>query len=113
MAQEHIRRWTIGAVEVVRIVEIWEETIDDSILFQDCGAERVKRYPWLVPHYATPEGKIKMNFQAFALRAGDRKIMVDTCVGNDKHRLAPLFNHLHTSFLADLTAAGFAPESID
>lgn len=113
MAQQHTRRWRIGAVEVVRIVEIFEECTDDAILFQDCGPERIKRYPWLLPHYATPEGKIKINFQAFAVRAGERRIMVDTCVGNEKHRQAPLFNQLQSSFLEDLTAAGFAPESID
>ena len=113
MAREHIQRWTIGDVEVVRIVEIHALPDINPVLFQDCDNERVKRYPWLVPHYATPEGSLKMNFQAFALRAGNRRIMVDTCIGNDKHRLAPIFHHIQTSFLDDLAFAGFPPESID
>lgn len=113
MAQEHIRRWTIGDVEVVRIVEIHELAGVNLILFQDCDQERVKRYPWLAPHYASADGQLKMNFQAFALRAGDRRIMVDTCIGNEKHRQAGIFNLLQTSFLDDLAHAGFPAESID
>ena len=40
--------------------------------------------------------------------------LVDTCVGNDKDRggRAP-FHMMSTTFLHDLTAAGFPPESID
>ncbi|MBS0612759.1 MAG: MBL fold metallo-hydrolase [Proteobacteria bacterium] len=113
MAREHIDRWKIGDVEVVRIVEIFEATGVNPILFQDCGHERALRHPWLVPNYATAEGALKMNFQAFALRAGNRRIMVDTCIGNDKHRQAAIFHHLQSTFLDDLTYAGFPPESID
>ncbi len=113
MAREHIGRWKIGDVEVVRIVEIFEATGVNPILFQDCGHERVLRHPWLVPNYATPEGALKMNFQAFALRAGERRIMVDTCIGNDKHRQAAIFHHLQTTFLDDLAYAGFPADSID
>jgi glyoxylase-like metal-dependent hydrolase (beta-lactamase superfamily II) len=113
MAREHIRHWKIGNVEIVRIVELFEVGNINPIIFQACSYERVLQHDWLIPHYATPEGALKMNFQAFALRIGDRRIMVDTCIGNDKHRQAPIFHHLQTSFLDDLTYAGFPPESID
>lgn len=113
MAREHVKRWTIGNVEVVRIVEIHALRDINPILFQDCDYERVKRHPWLVPNYAGPDGRLQMNFQAFALRSGDRRIMVDTCIGNDKHRQAPIFDRLQTTFLDDLAWAGFPPESID
>jgi glyoxylase-like metal-dependent hydrolase (beta-lactamase superfamily II) len=113
MAREHIRRWTIGKVEVVRIVEIFELPDINGILFQSCSRENVLQHPWLVPNYAASDGSLKMNFQAFAVRAGDRHIMVDTCIGNDKHRLAPIFNRLQSTFLEDLTFAGFPVELID
>jgi len=113
MAREHVRRWTIGKVEIVRIVEIHALKDINAILFEDCSHERVRRHPWLAPRYATAAGELLMNFQAFALRSGDRRIMVDTCIGNDKHRQAPIFHELQTSFLEDLALAGFPPESID
>jgi glyoxylase-like metal-dependent hydrolase (beta-lactamase superfamily II) len=113
MAREHIRRWNIGNVEIVRIVEIFELPDINPVVFQSCSHDTVLRHAWLVPHYAAPNGALKMNFQAFALRIGERRIMVDTCIGNDKHRLAPIFHHIQTSFLDDLAYAGFPAESID
>ncbi|MBS0367055.1 MAG: MBL fold metallo-hydrolase [Proteobacteria bacterium] len=113
MAREHIRHWKIGDVEIVRIVELFELQGLNEILFQSCSPELVKGYDWLVPNYASPDGAIKVNYQAFALRIGDRHIMVDTCIGNDKHRQAPIFHHLQTTFLDDLAHAGFPAASID
>ena len=39
--------------------------------------------------------------------------MVDTCIGNDKQRDFPPWNELQLPFREHMTAAGFAPESID
>ncbi len=113
MAAEHIRRWRIGEVEVVRIVEIFREQIDADFMFPDCTPDLVQKQAWLQPHHATPEGQIVLAFQAFAVRIGDRKIMVDTCIGEHKYRLAPIFHMRTSDFLADLASAGFAPEEID
>ncbi len=41
------------------------------------------------------------------------RIAVDTCVGNDKERSNPGWAHQHLPFLDDMTAAGFAPDSVD
>ncbi|HKA03138.1 MAG TPA: MBL fold metallo-hydrolase, partial [Acidimicrobiales bacterium] len=41
------------------------------------------------------------------------RIAVDTCVGNHKPRANPGWNDLDTSFLDDMVAAGFPPDSID
>ena len=113
MAAEHIRRWQVGDVEIVRIVEIFREQIDASFMFPDCSADIVQKHEWLAPRHATADGQIILAFQAFAVRAGDRRIMIDTCIGNDKYRFAPMFHMRHGDFLSDLAAAGFAPEEID
>ena len=43
-----------------------------------------------------------------------RRIVVDTCLGNDKqNRRIPTWNDLHGPFLADLAAAGYPRKSID
>jgi glyoxylase-like metal-dependent hydrolase (beta-lactamase superfamily II) len=113
MAREHIRRWKVGEVEVFRIVELFESDGINDVVFQSCPKERALQHPWLIPHYASADGSLKMNFQAFALRIGDQRIMVDTCIGNEKHRQAPIFHKLQTSFLEDLASVGFPAESID
>jgi len=113
MSREHIRRWRVGQVEVFRIVELFESGGINDIVFQSCPKARALQHPWLIPHYASEDGTLKMNFQAFALRIGDRRIMVDTCIGNDKHRQAAIFHKMQSSFLDDLDSIGFPAESID
>ena len=50
----------------------------------------------------------------FVVESDGRRIVVDTCVGNDKDRGdRGRSNQLQRPFLDDLRAAGFAPESID
>ena len=113
MAIEHIRRWQVGDVEIVRIVELFNEQIDPAFMFPDCTRDIVQRHSWLMPRHATPEGEIILSFQAFVIRVGDRRIMVDTCIGEDKYRHAPIFHMRQGDFLADLEHAGFPPDSID
>jgi glyoxylase-like metal-dependent hydrolase (beta-lactamase superfamily II) len=113
MAAEHIKRWKIGEVEVVRIAELYDFQDDVWVLLKDAGPELLQRHAWLSPHYATPDGRMRMNFQAFVVASKGRRIMVDTCIGNDRKREFDVFSDLQGSFLEDLTAAGFPPDSID
>ena len=113
MAVEHIRHWKIGDVDVARIVEINSFEDNISMLLKDETAEFVQQFPWLVPHFATSAGKMLISFQAFVLRSRGRNVMIDTCIGADRKREYDVFCNLQTSFLEDLTAAGFPPESID
>jgi glyoxylase-like metal-dependent hydrolase (beta-lactamase superfamily II) len=112
MAAEHIRKWQIGDVEIVRIVEVNAHEDPFTMLSEDLTPEIAKQHRWLMPHFATPEGRMKISFQAFALRSGKERIMIDTCIGNDREREYPIFTNMQTSFLEDLKAAGYARESI-
>jgi glyoxylase-like metal-dependent hydrolase (beta-lactamase superfamily II) len=113
MAVEHIRHWRVGEVEIARIVEVnaFEDNI--SMLLKDETAEYVRQQAWLRPHFATPEGLMKISFQAFVLRSRGKSVMIDTCIGADRKREYDVFCNLQTTFLADLAAAGFPAESID
>ncbi|MFM1886703.1 MAG: hypothetical protein RL026_1860 [Pseudomonadota bacterium] len=112
MASEHIRHWRVGDVEIARIVEVnaWEDDI--TMLLPDATPAFVQQFKWLQPHFATPDGRMILSFQAFVLRSRGRSFMIDTCIGNDRHREFPVFTNMQTSFLADLRTAGFPPEEI-
>jgi len=112
MAIEHVRTWKIGKVEVSRIVEVNGFADDIAMLFQGGTPQLLLQYPWLQPHFATPEGKMVLSFQAFVVKAGDRRMMVDTCIGADRQRQFPIFNDLQTSFLHDIAAVHFPHETI-
>src|SRR5580658_2313002 len=81
MALEHIKTWRIGEVEVTRIVEVWNREDPLSMLLEDGTPAMMLAYPWLHPHHATPAGDLLVNFQGFAIKAGRRRIIVDTCIG--------------------------------
>jgi len=113
MAANHaVRRWQIGAARVTQIVES-RGASPPAFFFADLAPERVQAHRWLRPHFAHADGRLFASIHCFVIESEGRRIVVDTCVGNDKPRRHPDWNRLNGSFLQDLQAAGFAPESID
>jgi glyoxylase-like metal-dependent hydrolase (beta-lactamase superfamily II) len=66
------------------------------------------------PHFMDEDGRLRASVHALVVETPDRRILVDTCIGNDKERM-PMKNWhlLQTSFLSDLAEAGYPRESID
>lgn len=112
MAVENIRRWQVGDVEVVRIVEIDAHQDPFTMLSADFSAEIAMRHMWLAPNFMTDDGTMKISFQCFVVRAGNERIMIDTCIGNDREREFPVFSNLQGPFLEDLASAGYPRETI-
>jgi glyoxylase-like metal-dependent hydrolase (beta-lactamase superfamily II) len=70
--------------------------------------------PWLIPDFATEEGKLKMSIHSLVVETPSRRIVVDTCIGNDKQgRNVPTWNNLQKPYLEDMAKAGYPAESID
>jgi glyoxylase-like metal-dependent hydrolase (beta-lactamase superfamily II) len=104
--------WNIGNVKITQVVEI-QATGGTRFILPQATPEAIKLIDWLVPHFATDEGKLIMSIHALIIDTGSRRIIVDTCLGNDKKREIPAWNMLQTSFLEDLAAAGYPRETID
>src|ERR1700759_300390 len=113
MALEHMKTWQIGAVKITRLVEVWKWEDDIWMVLEDSKPEICAGQPWPLPHHATPEGRMFINFQAFVIQVGKRRIMIDTCVGADREREFPVFTRMHTTFLQDLASIGITPGDID
>ena len=107
-----MNRWQIGAVKISRVVEL-EVAGGTRFILPDATPEACREIAWLAPHFMTADGKLIMSIHALVVDTGNRRIVVDTCIGNDKERNIPSWSHLQTSFLADLAAAGYPRESID
>lgn len=106
-------RWRIGRVRVTRIVEL-EATGGSRFVLPQATREAILPIAWLRPDFADDAGRLKMSVQAFVIETPRRRIVVDTCLGNDKeNRRIPGWNRLQTRFLADLAAAGYPRETID
>ena len=104
--------WQIGKVKVTRVVEM-EVTGGTRFILPDATREAVRDYRWLYPHFMDDAGNLVMSIHALVVDTGERRIVVDTCIGNDKQRAIPTWSNLQTGFLADLEAAGYPPASID
>jgi glyoxylase-like metal-dependent hydrolase (beta-lactamase superfamily II) len=105
--------WTIGKVKITKIVEL--ETIGGTrFILPQVGPEDVRKLPWLIPHFANEEGRLKMSIHSLVVETPSKRIVVDTCLGNDKQgRTVPTWNNLQKPFLEDMTQAGYPPDSID
>lgn len=108
-------KWKIGDVTVTRVVEMAvDAAVDGPIPFMlDATPQSLKTMPWLYPNYVTEKGELRLSFHALLVDAPGLKLVVDTCMGNDKPRKELGGNALHTAFLEELTAAGFSRESVD
>jgi glyoxylase-like metal-dependent hydrolase (beta-lactamase superfamily II) len=104
--------WRVGDVTITEIVET-TSTSSAHWLLPDATADRVREIDWMVPHYATDDGKVHMTIRALVVESEGRRIVVDTCLGNDKRRPVEHWNMRSGPFLDDLTTAGFPPETID
>lgn len=106
-------RWTIGRVEITRVVEL--ETVGSTrFILPQASNDAIQKLPWLIPHFATEEGRLKMSIHSLLVKTPGRRIVVDTGLGNDKQgRNIPIWNNRTTPFPEMMTAAGFAPDSVD
>jgi glyoxylase-like metal-dependent hydrolase (beta-lactamase superfamily II) len=105
-------RWKIGEVEVTRVIEL-EIAGGTRFILPDASPENVKPIEWLAPHFMDPEGRLVMSVHALIVVSQGRRIVVDTCIGNDKPREIPNWNLRQGPFLEDLAAAGHPREEVD
>jgi len=108
-----MNQWKIGDVKISRVVES-EARWDGTMLLPNATAENIrKEADWLYPAFSDETGKIKLSVHSLLIESKDQRIIVDTCIGNDKVRPAfPEWNQMHLPFLEDLKKAGCARELI-
>src|SRR5919198_4584748 len=106
-------QWQVGKVKITKVVEL--ETLGHTRFILPLAThEEIQKLPWLIPHFANEEGRLKMSIHSLVLETPSHRIIVDTGLGNDKQgRNVPTWNNRKDPFLEKLTAAGFPPESID
>lgn len=106
-----MNQWQIGDVKITRVVEM-ETMSKATFVLPDATPENIQREAWLQPLFADSNGRVRMSIHALILESAGQRIVVDTCLGNDKPRMNPPWNMLQTSFLTDLESAGFPRNSI-
>ena len=106
-----MQRWKIGDVTITRIVEV--EAPGLVFVLPDATPENLRQIEWLAPHFITEDGDALASVHALVIESAGRRIVVDTCIGNDKDLPRKSWARRQGPFLSDLTKAGFEREAID
>jgi glyoxylase-like metal-dependent hydrolase (beta-lactamase superfamily II) len=107
---------TFGEVTVTPIVEIGRSSFPTTSMLPDSRAEVVAaHHSWLKPHFFDEAaGDLGSRIQTYLVVTPEHTILIDTCVGNDKHRGESALWHMRKgAYLEDLAAAGVTPEQVD
>lgn len=104
-------KWQIGEVSVTQIVELSTASLGPYLLPQADPAALIE-VPWLRP-FLDDSGRIVLSVHALVVESQGERLIVDTCIGNDKERTYPRWNRMQTDFLDRLIEAGYPPDSID
>ncbi len=108
-----MNRWKIGEASITRVIES-EAPWDGTLLLPEATAANVrKERDWLHPTFTDDAGWLRMSIHAFVIESRGKRIVVDTCIGNDKERPIPEWNRKQWPFLANLEQAGYPRESVD
>lgn len=98
-----------------RIVSLVEQSIAGlEMLIKEANPDSLAAVDWLAPNYVNENGECVGLIQSFIIDTGKQKIVVDTCVGDDRNRpYEPAWHLQQRRFLDAFVALGFNPKEID
>ncbi|HWD28867.1 MAG TPA: MBL fold metallo-hydrolase [Rhizomicrobium sp.] len=85
----------------------------DTPFFPEATPDALRTMPWLQPHFATEDGTLNFSVHALLVEGPGLRMIVDTCVGNDKPRNMTRQRPLSRPFLQHMAEAGWPRESVD
>ena len=94
--------FAVGAAKITRIEETYGATYPLRKIFPECTDDLVALHrEWLAPHhYDADSGLIKLSVHSWLLEIGGRKILIDSCCGNNKVKPdRPFWNMLNVPWL--------------
>ncbi len=105
--------WKVGNVTITRVVDVMMD-IDLTILIPEATPDNLDPMTsWLKPHFLNDNGTIPLSIHTFLVESDGVKILIDTCIGNDKPRALPDWNLRQGQFLEHLGQAGADRGSVD
>jgi glyoxylase-like metal-dependent hydrolase (beta-lactamase superfamily II) len=106
-----MQSWKVGNVTITKVLEL--EAPGMNFLLPDAIPENLKNIPWLMPHFVTESWKAVGSIHTLIVESQGQRILVDTCLGNDKKLALPIWSDRSGPFLQDITDAGYPKDSID
>jgi glyoxylase-like metal-dependent hydrolase (beta-lactamase superfamily II) len=109
-----MNQWKIGNVRITKVVEL-ENTWEGTLMIPNATLANMKKErEWLGPAFVDDQGRLRLSVHSLILESQGKRILVDTCIGNDKARpWFPEWTNLQLPFLDRLEQAGCPRQSID
>jgi glyoxylase-like metal-dependent hydrolase (beta-lactamase superfamily II) len=108
--------WQVGAVKITRVVEL-EMPVAYSAerpFLAQATPEALRKMSWLYPNFVDEEDRMRLSIHALLVEAPGLRLVVDTCVGNDKVRPGLIGKKpLSTNFLQQMADIGWTRDSVD
>lgn len=108
-----MQTWQIGDVRITRIIETEDTSMAADFMVPDATPEALAEIDWLRPHFVTADGQLISSIYSLLLESQGKRLVVDTCLGNDKPRAVPDWNERQGAFLEEIAAAGFPRDTVD
>jgi glyoxylase-like metal-dependent hydrolase (beta-lactamase superfamily II) len=107
--------WRVGAVKITRVVEMeMKFAFNPKYPFiPQATPESLRTIPWLYPNFVSEADEMLLSIHALLVEAPGLRLVVDTCIGNDRPRGIIGKKPLSGPFLDDLAKAGWPRESVD
>ena len=104
--------WQVGRVKITRIVEM--DLPVPATAIPQATPEALRRSPWLYPHFVSEDdATLNLSIHALLVEAPGLKLVVDTCIGNDRPREITGGEPLATPFLQHLAQVGWPRDGVD
>ncbi len=106
-------KWVVGNTTITQVVEtLWP--ISPRYLFAEVTRDMLADIAWLKPAFVDDENRMLLSIHTLIVESQGERIMVDTCLGNDKEgRYIEEWNRRSGGFLTDIADAGFPADDID
>ena len=107
--------WQVGAVKITRIQEMQVPIPagTDGGFIDEATPAALRAIPWLYPNFVNDQDQMLLSIHALLVEAPGLRLVVDTCVGNDKPRGLTGRQPLATKFLEAFVEAGWTRDSVD
>jgi len=104
--------WQVGRVKITRIVEM--DLPVPAALMAGATPVELRNLPWLYPHFVSDDdATLNLSVHALLVEAPGLRLVVDTCVGNDRPREITGGEPMSTPFLQHLDEAGWSRDGVD
>lgn len=108
-----MQTWQIGDVRIARIIETEDTSMAAEFMLPDATPEQLLAIDWLRPHFVDDDGRLITSIYSLLVESQGKRLVIDTCLGNDKSRIVPDWNARQGRFLEEIAEAEFPREAVD